>query len=428
MRIPLLFVAVAGCTNTIIHESPPGESALDAATPDMDASDVTPDGGPDGEQDPNVYPADHHPLPQVDFNSGPVLAHPEIVTVTFNDGAGGAADPFAATAEAFGEFILTSKWWQALTAAGYGVQSGTASHVRIPDTVSNQIFSNAQVQQFIQTEVTGGALPSPTSNTLYVLYYPPSTTITSPGAGTSCHNFGGYHDTTSVSTKSGAVQIAYAVIPRCNFPPDQLAQATEMYASHEIAEATTNPQPNVDSAYYLFSNDAWAGRGGGGEIADICFIGSHYVASGYGMARIYSNGAAKVSQDPCQPTDDVMPAHVYYGAAVRTETVTNPFGHPTDGYAVVPRGTSKDLGVDVFSDAPLPHDLSLQAGASTPTGLLPVAGVTLTLSRTSAHNGNAATLTITVAASTRPGDYPIVVRAMLETTDHEDWPMIVRVK
>ena len=56
-----------------------------------------------------------------------------------------------------------------------------------------------------------------------------------------------------------------------------------------------------------------------------------------------------------------------------------------------------------------------------------VAGVTPTLSTTTARNGTRLTLTLTVASTVPAGDYPFVVRAILEQSDYHSWPVILRV-
>ena len=94
------FGALAACGGS---STPASNDAPDAATTNVDAAvdasgdDSSASGndagvadvGPDvPQQDPNTYPAMHHPLPQVDNAGGALLDHMKIVQVTFGTDAG----------------------------------------------------------------------------------------------------------------------------------------------------------------------------------------------------------------------------------------------------------------------------------------------------------------------------------------------------
>jgi hypothetical protein len=102
---------------------------------------------------------------------------------------------------------------------------------------------------------------------------------------------------------------------------------------------------------------------------------------------------------------------------------------------LVKRGETKTVDVVVFSEAKLPNDVQLFVGsrvrgATDPSQLNPIAaGVTATLSPTTGHNGTHVTLTIDVASTATPGDYPYVVRAILSNPgDYHSWWVILRVQ
>lgn len=398
------------------------------------------DAGPDAEQDPDVYPAKHQPIAQLDNFGGPVLDHVQVVTVTFNDGPDGGPEPLATLFNKFDDTIVADAWW-AQAMAGYGVMTGTSGgHVALPDTVSNTNITDDQLKQYLQAQVTAGALPTPTTETLFALYFPKTTSITLQGAG-SCSAFLGYHNSASIQLEGGTVEAAYAVLPRCDYGqgPTQLVKDTLVTASHEFAEAASDPHPEVNPAYYLQSNDAWVleGDGQGGEVGDLCdFIGAlRYDDNGYTVQRIWSNQAAAQSKDPCQPTDDFSPPRFYYGAAVRTEHVTvGVNGQPSDGYLLVKRGKTASFQVNVFSEAPLPSDLHFyvgvpKRGATDPSDMAALSdGVTATLSIMTGHNGNAAVLAVTVASTAAMIDDFFVVRSVLASDDFHDWPVILRVQ
>jgi len=73
---------------------------------------------------------------------------------------------------------------------------------------------------------------------------------------------------------------------------------------------------------------------------------------------------------------------------------------------------------------------SEQDGQTDPMDLAPVGtGITATLSQATGHNGTHVTLSLSVASTTTPGDYPFVVRAILDdsTPDYHSWPVVLRV-
>ena len=291
--------AVLACAGAVVTGcgASSREAAADAAPPeaslDSSAADVSADAGPDAEQDPNIYPAKHHPIPQVDDNGGPVIANPVVVTVTFNyvvgtghettppgvdagqadaaaGDAGAGSDPLAPALEQFDDVILTTAWW-AKSVGAYKVGPGkSGGHVRLPDslgpgmgTVSNSVLDDPQVQQFLQQEVLAGALPAPTADSIYAFYFPPSTSNTLSGA-VSCEQggFGGYHSAAMVTDPLGnSTTAVYAVIDQCDLGNGPVTlDPTTITASHEFAEAVSDP---LASTFYLVSNDAWGLLGAG---------------------------------------------------------------------------------------------------------------------------------------------------------------------
>ena len=58
----------------------------------------------------------------------------------------------------------------------------------------------------IKSKISSGLFPAPDANTLYVIYFPSSTSIELDGAG-SCQQFGGYHNTTTVTQGSATLNV-----------------------------------------------------------------------------------------------------------------------------------------------------------------------------------------------------------------------------
>ena len=139
--------------------------------------------------------------------------------------------------------------------------------------------------------------------------------------------------------------------------------------------------------------------------------------------------------NPCQPW-----TQTYYAAALRTTVQNIPASdgnpaHPSDGYVFVKRGKSVDVVADVFAQAPLPHDLALYAGvdkgfqAKDPTDLAaPDDFVTATFSQNQVNNGDGVVVTFSVPTKAIVQDVHLVIRAVLENNDYNDWPVIVHVQ
>ena len=401
--------------------TPATDAASDAAT------DATLDAGGEGDQDPDVYPAKHAPIPQIDNLGGPVFASLEVVTVTFQ------GDAWRSDLESFDDAIVTSDWWRAV-ASEYGVDTGkSGGHVVLADTVSGQALNDEDVPAFLQSHVQSGELPAPSRSTLYLLYVPASTDVFyAHGAVQSCVDFIAYHSETTIALDAGNTAVAYGIVARCpGFGADVKKFAT-IAASHVLVEAASDPLPLTAPAYQLATNDAWLTAGGSptrNEIGDLCGFRQSVDAGGAAAQRIWSNVAAAASRPPCVPSP---PGEIWFGAAVRTDLQLIDV-HKSYGYVVVPRGESRDVAIDVFSGAPLASDLALYVGrdrgATDPRTLDPLLrGIVASLSRTTAHNGNRVVMSITVPAAAPPADYPFVVRSVLDAQTFYDWPVIVRVK
>ena len=95
---------------------------------------------------------------------------------------------------------------------------------------------DAEIQTEIRAQIAAGNLPATTPDTLYFVFMPPKTVVVDAYGDDSVNNFAGYHD-----YATGSDGFSYAVIPY----DDSLANPQHMtlYASHELAEAITDPEP-----------------------------------------------------------------------------------------------------------------------------------------------------------------------------------------
>jgi hypothetical protein len=444
-------VAVAqGCSsNDSAGAAPPNDAgeggAIEASTDDGGA-----DAGPGIDQPPGVYPAQHQPIPQMVNVGGPVLADPEIVTVTF------AGEAQKGSIGVYTDTVIKSPYWKTVM-TGFGVHAGVSGgHAELPsdfgvDAGAAVTITDDDIHALLQKHITSGLLPTPKQGkTAYALYFPKNVTIQKQSE-TSCQQFGGYHNNFSANVPAGdagaagTFDVAYAVMPRCDAYPsnDPVSNfnALTLVASHELAEMASDPYIGPNTGYVLGDDDSWLpafyAPGTTIENGDACASYSaaaeSYDESGYTVQRIWDNAAAAASENPCQP---VKAGSIYFAAAVRT-TKGSFNGKQTYGYIVVPKGGSTDAVINVFSKAALPHDVLLYTGkdkfgASDPSDMTKIGNnLTVTLSRQQVNNGNGVIMHIEAAANSLSGaggDQRIAVRAVLETNDYNDWPVIIRVK
>jgi len=199
------------------------------------------------------------PAPLLTYRKGPLLTNVEVFTIFWGkDWQDPANETFLNQINAFFDFILASALLDQMaeysvpgSAIGHGILTGT---VTLTHVEPGKAIDDSAIQSMLQDEITAGTLPAFNPNTLYFLYLPPGTQVTS-GGGASCQDFCGYHDTTK--------GFYYAVMPfpGCSGCQGGLAtlDALTSTSSHELCEAITDPIPG--QGWYDDTN---------GEIGDIC--------------------------------------------------------------------------------------------------------------------------------------------------------------
>ena len=397
-RAALGFLCVLGtaCGGNGIDLGDAGDAATnnDAQTSDVvqsnDAgSDVTEpvDAGPYG-QPSSTYPAFTPWMGQLSKNGGPILTAPVIVTITWD------VDTGRTTFESFGDAIGGSTYWSAAVGE-YGVGPSTSTHVHLSTTPPTS-WSDTSVRTFIGQNL-GGILPTPTSQTIYVFYIAPGTTF-SFGNQNACNSIGGYHD----SFTSGSDIIAYAVLPNCNTDAK-----TTQYASHEIGEAATDPQPSNSIGLYGWDDPYLAfheWQRGNDENGDACefFADSDYTEQqpfNYSVQRLWSNKMGPLGHSPCQP----YTAAYFNVAPIGIGDITvdlsqegGPASFKTQGFTCALNATCQ-IPVGIYSDAQT-GPITVTAAESNPL-VNPVTG-RLTLSidpkKTSGVNGEITYVNVTV--------------------------------
>ena len=284
------------------------------ATPDSGAPDATADAPPlsDASADAPMeaaiaYPAPHPAAPQVINAGGPVMTAPKFVIITFK------GDSLQAMIDDFAAKVAAAKDYWSGTTAEYGVGPvASVVDIAVEDTPSATL-DDSQIHEWLAAKIAGStppadagfapgdagepAFPQPDINTVYMMFYPATVTVTM-GGGSSCSSFEGYHDDFALSPGKF---VTYSVVGRCPpmgpvMPIDQLTAV----ASHELIEAATNPLVQDNPAWSSVDSNhlAWDFVGGG-EIGDMCagYPDAFYTPKDlpYLVQKVWSNAAAAAS-------------------------------------------------------------------------------------------------------------------------------------
>ncbi len=350
------------------------------------------------------YPAPHLPFTTIPDNSGPTLANPAMVTITFAD----YTDPTAANRsdlESWANWVVTSPWMAAV-GADYNIGFGTNTNVELP-TNSPATALDANVRALVKGLILDGGAPAPTANSVYFVYYPSTTQIGNQNEGQACIDYLGYHDEFSMTINGTRTNIPYALIPDCGAEPAiSPSQNTEDTAAHELLEAATDPLPNTNPAWVIEDyNNPWSGIGG--EVGDLCLFQS-YRYDPYELQSIWSNSAALAGGDPCQPT----PNEPWFGVSTNSNTGLS----VTAGQTVI-------FTVTGWSTAPTaPFNVAVYNFGST-------IDVQPTLSVSELSNGRTGTLTLHIPSTAASQDYAqlfIYAYQTGQTFNYDsEWPVYV---
>jgi hypothetical protein len=368
------------------------------------------------------YPAFAFDAPQLKLNPSPVITEPKIVTVTWS------ADPQASALESFGDQLGTSDYWKS-TVGEYGVgaaTSGTANHVHIT-TAPLASMTPDDVDSWFVAQLTGkNGWPAVDPSTIYVIYIPTATQLLPADP---------YHAEAAIGTNA---HVPYVVIAQTADSAEGVDKVTEA-ASHEIAEAATNPRVlssgadlglvDFDRSKYL----AWSLTTGDAELGDLCEGTPDSAVKGpaafpFLLQRLWSNKSAAAGHDPCVPA----PAGPYYNVTpidaepldVFVDTDTTPSHGP--GFRIG-LGQKRTIRVGFFSDAKMAAPWTITAAegnyfspASNHRLTIAVThgtgnngdygSIEVTANAQSAGTGNAVLLTVTSAVSGLPSHTcPIVI-------------------
>jgi hypothetical protein len=300
-------------------------------------------------------------MPQVINSGGPVVSSPRVVPVTFT------SDASAAAVATFIEQLAGSPYWSVATAE-YGVGPLVAAPPVQLDETPPAVESQQVVEEWLRSKLkSASGFPQPTDETIYAVFNP-NGPIEGPR---------GFHG--DFALPSGSI-VSYAVV-RTDVPIDTITSN----ASHELAEAATDPRASTDAAWSdldvdhrgweLLANagSGFAGRSGG-EIGDVCqvliqpwrpaltvppFPAPPWSAPRVSVAgidhevqRVWSNRAALEKHDPCVP----FGMSPYFNAAVvppDVVTATDFAGNQFTTRGVhLPVGHTRTIELDLYSDVP----------------------------------------------------------------------------
>jgi hypothetical protein len=392
-----------------------------AATRDA-APDRTSDAPPiDATQDTlnTTYPAFKPPVPQLQIASatGTVMATPHVRPVYFpGEALGTEIDGLV------GDYLASSAWTAAT--AEYGIGGATLLSAVMSTDAPAAALMDTDIQTWLASQLDGthpeyGPVDATTlANEIFVLYYPASTTVTLDGA-TSCIDFGGYHEETSVGPNS----VAYVVVPRCT----PTAASMMLVTSYLLLSTSGDPWVVTSQAYYGYDlpHAVWDLVGGDPELPGAC--NSEFVAlagasvdaggdAGDGgdgavyVQRGWSNASIAAYHDPCVPKPD---SSAYFASV---PVMNDDISVTLNGSLIMTKGIEVSSGesevveVDLFSDGPTPGPWSVAAEVF--PGTQPAGALTFKFDRTTGQNGDILHLTVTPHQS---GGIPFVLTSTLGT-------------
>jgi hypothetical protein len=255
-----------------------------------------------------VETLDNRITPTVTFHGGALLPHVEVQALFL--GADWVRSPTylqqARTLSTFLHDLVTGPYLDLLATAGYNVGRGTASSA-VFDPISldkSAVLTDAAIQADLQLAITAGLLKGPDANRLYVVFVEDNVSIGTGDGLVSRNDFLGYHGAfTGRDATAHVTDIRYAALPYPGGSIGNLAvsgvsvlQSLTVVASHEVAEAVTDPDVNYAAL-------GWYDDVADEEVGDV--VNQEYITlGGYAVQRVadkHDNGMTPVTAAPLQP-------------------------------------------------------------------------------------------------------------------------------
>jgi len=225
------------------------------------------------------------------YLGGPVLQNARVVAIYWNSNVS-----FQPQIEAFYRVITTSAYFAGLAEYGTSNPRQTINYGSLvaaildPGPPAGSLIRNSDIQQELSRLISHGQVPKNDADTVYMLHFPSGISIEFDG-GSACADFCAYHTTYQIN----GTNVYYAVIPdmggTCSSacgPSTQLGNTTAA-ASHELAEAVTDPAVGLAAGYGpplgWYDQEA-------GEIGDIC-NGERSIIAGFTVQPVWSNALGR---------------------------------------------------------------------------------------------------------------------------------------
>lgn len=382
-----------------------------------------------------TYPAPHPPFPQLVNKAGNlVLDAPKTFLVFY------PSYKYQTQIETLAKSIGTQSYWSdAVSEFGVGPIDYAGEKILTGVTAPTSI-SDTEIVTFVSENLKSGAWGTPDPKTIYTIFYPQTTTITTSGgpfgSSKSCSSFGGYHSDVTVTIGATSANYPFAVLPTCaTFGGLVGIDGLTGALSHEWAEAATDPFPSTnsgaDATYSSVDDDHFIWNLlGGAENGDLCAQRpeAFFKTTGFDFVTqsCWSNKAAKAGGDPCAP----KPTGVYFNAApvvsdrVLLDLSALGGGSVSTRGVKIPKGGSATIEVDLFSDADThgPFKVGAVDVVAQFTGGKPTLG--FAWDRQTGVNGEKLHLTLTVLGASPFGKaHPFVIQSTKGATS-QVWPTL----
>jgi hypothetical protein len=209
-------------------------------------------------------------VPTVTYQGGPLLPAVEVQAYYLGQSWSTSPDLQAQAAQldsALGN-IVTGSYLDMLGNAGYGVGHGSTRPGYLETSYEgNGGYTDADIRNALLNQI-GQGLAYPDPNRLYVVFTDPGMVVTRSNGTNSAHDFYGYH---SAFVDSWGETIRYAVVASPGGPNLSPIPGLDTFdsmtftASHEIAEAVTDPDRSLRATGWFENGDP----NNEGEIGDI---------------------------------------------------------------------------------------------------------------------------------------------------------------
>ena len=246
---------------------------------------------------------------KVVYYGGQVIANPQIYVILWGDKVSAttkAAMPDFYASLVNSDYMDIFKVYNTTGIAAQDGRTGTnqtfgrgsfVQTIQISPAKLSGTIDDLEIQAELEKQILAKTIPAATDNSLYMIHFPKGLKITmhdGDTVATSCQQFCAYHE--GFKAKDGSA-VFYGVIPdldslACSMgcgSGGSLARIT-VSASHEVAEALTDPfpTPGTTPAY----PQAW-NTTGGEEIGDLCQANTATLqgkAASYSVQQEWDNG------------------------------------------------------------------------------------------------------------------------------------------